>query len=445
VLPETRYARMDDVHIAYQIVGDGPVDVVLVEQWLGHMEAQWDVPPLAELRNRLAAFSRLILFDKRGVGMSDPVPLASLPSIETWMDDLGTVMDAAGCSEAALVTTMAGTMMGAVFAASHPDRVRALVIVDGFARMLASDDYPEGQLADEGNRRMDQVEALWGRGFMLDLFAPTMRAVPGIRDAWARYERMSGSPGVAQAMINNIYRLDVRDVLPLIRVPTLVIQHPGARGISPGHGRYLAAHIPGARHVELPGSDTLIWAGDQEAVVAEIEEFVTGARTPRRTDRRLATVLFTDIVDSTRHAASIGDAAWRALLGRHDSLVRDAIDRAGGQLIKSTGDGVLATFDRPSRAIEAATVIREGIESLGLRIRAGLHTGEIELASGDVAGLAVHVASRVASLAGPSEILVTSTVRDLVLGSGVDLVERGTRVLKGVPGKWRIFQVVSPG
>jgi class 3 adenylate cyclase len=254
---------------------------------------------------------------------------------------------------------------------------------------------------------------------------------------------MAGSPGVAVAMIRNIYELDVRDVLPLIRVPTLVIQHPDARGLSPGHGRYLAERIPGARHVELPGPDNLLWAGDQEATVAEIQEFVTGARPAQRTDRRLATVLFTDIVDSTRHAARIGDSAWRALLGNHDALAREATDRYGGQLVKSTGDGMLATFDRPSRAIETATAIRAGVESLGLRVRAGLHTGEVEHTTGDVAGLAVHIASRVASLAGPSEILMTSTVRDLVLGSGVDLVERGSRVLKGVPGRWRVFALAD--
>jgi class 3 adenylate cyclase len=244
-------------------------------------------------------------------------------------------------------------------------------------------------------------------------------------------------------MIRNIYELDVRDVLPLISVPTLVIQHPEARGLSPGHGRYLAARIPGARHVELPGPDNLLWAGDQEATVAEIQEFVTGTRPAQRTDRRLATVLFTDIVDSTRHAANIGDSAWRAVLGDHDTLAREATDRFGGQLIKSTGDGMLATFDRPSRAIETATAIRAGVDSLGLRVRAGLHTGEVEHTTGDVAGLAVHIASRVASLAGPSEILMTGTVRDLVLGSGVDLVERGSRVLKGVPGRWRIFALAD--
>jgi class 3 adenylate cyclase len=445
VTPETHYARVDDVHVAYQVVGDGPVDVVLVDQWLGHMEAQWDVAPLAELRTRLASFSRLLLLDKRGVGMSDPVPLASLPSIETWMDDVRAVMDAARSGEAVLITTMAGTMVGVVFAASHPDRVRALIVVDGFARMPAADDYPMGQPVDEGPRRLDQVESSWGRGFMLDLFAPSMRSVPGVRDAWARYERMAGSPGVAQAMIRNIYQLDVRDFLPLIRVPTLIIQHPAAHGLNPGHGRYLAERIPGARHVELAGTDNLIWAGDQEATVAEIEEFVTGARPAKPTDRRLATVLFTDIVDSTRHAASLGDSAWRDLLGRHDALARTATHRSGGELIKSTGDGILATFDRPSRALETAISIRREVGPLGLQVRAGLHTGEIEHAAGDVTGLAVHIASRIAALAGASDILLTSTVRDLVLGSGVDFVERGSRVLKGVPGRWRIFALVGDG
>jgi class 3 adenylate cyclase len=439
--PETHYARVDDLYVAFQTVGEGPVDVVLVDQWLSHAEAQWEVQPLADLRERLATFSRLILFDKRGVGMSDPVPLSSLPSIDAWMDDLGAVMDAAGSTKAALITTMAGTMMGLVFAASHPERLRALVIVDGFARMLAAEDYPEGQPIDEGRRRADQIASSWGHAVMVDLFAPSMRGVPGVREGMARYERMAGSPGVAQAMVRNIYELDVRHVLPLISVPTLVIQHPEARGLNPGLGRYLAAHIPGAQHRELPGSDNLIWAGDQDRVVAEIEEFITGARPARPTDRRLATVLFTDIVDSTRHAADLGDSAWRGLLARHDAVARDMTQQAGGQAIKSTGDGILATFDRPGRAVDAAIGIRDRTADLGLRVRAGLHAGEIELAGGDVAGLGVHIASRVASLAGPSDILVTGTVRDLLLGSGVELVERGSRVLKGVPGKWRLFAV----
>jgi len=269
VIPETRYARAGDLHIAYQTVGDGTTDVILADQWFSNVDAQWDVAPLAELRHRLASFSRLILFDKRGVGLSDPVAIESLPSIESWMDDLRAVMDAASSERAALITTMAGTMMGLVFAASHPDRVRALVIVDGFARLTAAPDYPAGQPVEEYQRRVEQSEAGWGRGMSLDIFAPSMRSVPGLREAWSRYERAAASPGTAEAMVRNLHRIDVRDVLPAIRVPTLVIQHSGARGFRPDHGRYLARHIPGAKFVELPGVDTLIWACDQERLVGD--------------------------------------------------------------------------------------------------------------------------------------------------------------------------------
>ena len=441
VNPATQYARIGDLHIAYQTLGEGPIDVVLADQWFSHMEGQWDVPPLAELRRRLAGFARLILFDKRGVGMSDPVALQSLPSIETWMDDLRAVMDAARCGEAALVATMGGTMMALVMAASHPDRLRALVVVDGFARLPIAPDYPVGQPADEVERRMDQTESSWGQGFMLDAFAPSMRAVPGLRDAWARYERLSVSPGSARAMIRNLYQIDVRHVLPSVRVPTLVIQHPDAKGIHAGHGRYLAEHIAGARHVELPGSDNLAWAGDQARTVTEIEEFVTGARPSVRNDRVLATVLFTDIVGSTQRAATLGDHAWRELLDQHDALARRTIVSAGGRVIKSTGDGLMATFDGPGRGVRAAREVTQGVTQLGLHVRAGLHTGEIEVGQDDVAGLAVHIGSRVAALADADQVLVTSTVRDLVLGSGISFSDQGSRVLKGVPGTWRIYAV----
>jgi class 3 adenylate cyclase len=441
VIPETRYARVGDIHIAYQILGDGPVDIVLSEQWVSHMEAQWDVPPMVELRRRLARFGRLILFDKRGVGMSDPVSLRSLPSLEAWMDDLRAVMDEAGSSDAVLISTMAGTLMSLVFAASHPTRVRALVIADGFARVAAADDYPIGQPAEQVESVKARIESQWGRGLMLDSFAPSMRGVPGLRDAWARYERFSASPGTARAMIANIYELDVRHVLPAVRVPTLVIHHRDAKGFGPELGRYLAERIAGARYVELPGIDNLMWAGDQARAVAEIEEFVTGSRPRAVHDRMLATVLMTDIVGSTRLAAEIGDRAWRRLLDEHDALTRRAVESAAGRLVKSTGDGVLATFDGPGRGIEAARAISAGTAGLGLHVRAGLHTGEIEVSSDDVAGVAVHICSRIAALARGDEVLVTSTVRDLVLGSDIEFRERGSRVLKGVPGRWRLYAV----
>jgi class 3 adenylate cyclase len=443
--PSTQYARIGDLHIAYQTVGEGAVDIVLSEQWVSHMEAQWDVPPLVELRKRLATFGRVILFDKRGVGMSDPVSLRSLPSLETWMDDLRAVMDSAGSSEAVLIATMAGALMGLVFAASHPDRVRGLVIADGFARAKAADDYPIGLSSEEIERLVAQIELRWGRGLMLDSFAPSMRSAPGLRDAWARYERFAASPGTAEAMIGNIYQLDVRHVLPAIRVPTLIIHHADAKGFHAELGRHLAANITGARYVELPGIDNAMWAGDQAAIVAEIEEFVTGSRRQQPADRRLSTILITDIVESTRRASEIGDRAWRELLARHEALARGMIQDAGGQFIKSMGDGVLATFDGPGRAIGAARGLSRGGDSLGVKVRAGLHTGEIELVPNDIAGVAVHISSRVAALAHADEILVTSTVRDMLLGSDVRFAERGWKTLKGVPGRWRLYSVAGVG
>ena len=439
VTPETQYARSDGLYLAYQVLGEAPVDLVLADQWTSHQEAQWDVPPVAELRRRLAKVGRLITFDKRGVGMSDPVAIGSLPAIEAWIDDVRAVMDAARCDRAALITTLGGGLMGLVFAATHPDRLRALVVVDGWARAQADTDYPIGLSPEEVDRKLEQTEAGWGRGVMLDSFAPSMRAVPGLRESWARYERYAASPGVARAMIANLLAMDVRHVLPAIHVPTLVISHADAAAFGPSFGRYIAEHIEDARFVEVPGIDNLMWAGDQAALVAEVSSFVTGAQPLLTPDRRLATVLFTDIVGSTTRAAEVGDQAWRELLDRHDALVRSCIERAGGRLVKSTGDGVLATFDGPGRALDASREISSSAPSLDLHVRAGLHAGEIETTADDIAGLAVHVAARVSALAGPDEVLVSSTVRDLVVGSGVAFSDRGSRVLKGVPGRWRIF------
>jgi class 3 adenylate cyclase len=438
VTPETRYARADGLYLAYQTLGEGATDIVLADQWTSHQEAQWDVPPVAEVRRRLAQIGRLITFDKRGVGMSDPVPIQSLPSIEAWVDDVRAVMDAARSDRATLITTLGGGVMGLVFAAVHPDRLRGLVIVDGWARARADADYPIGLSPEEVARRVEQSEMSWGQGMMLDAFAPSMRGIPGLREAWARYERFAASPGVAQTMIANLLELDVRHILPAIHVPTLVIAHAEAP-FGPRFGQYIAAQVDGAHYVELPGIDNLMWAGDQAAIVAEIEAFVTGAQPARRLDRRLATVLFTDIVDSTTKTVAIGDTAWRELLARHDSLVRSCVERSGGRLIKTTGDGVLATFDGPGRALEASRTISIGAPQLDLHVRAGLHAGEIEINGDDIVGLAVHVAARVSALAAPDEVLVSSTVRDLVVGSGIRFVERGSRVLKGVPGRWRLY------
>jgi class 3 adenylate cyclase len=444
VTPETRYARAGDVHIAYQLLGEGPVDVVLADQWFSNMDGQWDVPPLAQFRQRLASFSRLIMFDRRGMGLSDPVAIQSLPSLDAWMDDLRAVMTAASSDRAALIANIGGAITSLVFAASHPDRLSALVIVDGFARIRSAPDYPVGMSDEEVARELDLIEPNWGRGLMLDIFAPSMRGVPGLRDTWARFERMATSPGSARAIVGWIFESDVRAFLPTISVPTLVIQHPEGRVFPPAFGRYLAEHIPGAKYVELPGPDQLVWAGDQDRTVAEIQEFITGVRPMHPTDRVLATVLFTDIVDSTQKAAELGDQAWRELLAIHDRLARRVVSEGSGHVIKSTGDGILATFDGPARGVRAARELSLRARELDLPIRAGLHAGEVEISEGDVAGLAVHIGARVSNLASADEVLVTSTVKELVIGSQIEFEDRGSRVLKGVPGRWRLFAVTNP-
>jgi class 3 adenylate cyclase len=443
VIPETRYARAGDVHVAYQVLGEGPVDVVLADQWFSNMEAQWDVPVLAEFRRRLASFSRLIMFDRRGMGLSDPVAIQSLPSLDAWMDDLRAVMTAANSDRATLIANIGGAITSLVFAASHPDRLSSLVIADGFARVRRAPDYPAGMPDEVVERLLDQIEPNWGRGLMLNAFAPSMRGIPGLRETWSRFERMATSPGSARAIVGWILDSDVRAFLPTISVPTLVIQHPEGTTFPPALGQYLAKHIPGAKYVELPGPDQLVWAGDQSRTVAEIQEFITGVRPMHPADRVLATVLFTDIVDSTRRAAELGDHAWRELLGVHDRLARRVVTAESGRVIKSTGDGILATFDGPARAVRAARELSVRARELDLPVRAGLHAGEIEVGEGDVAGLAVHIGARVADLASPDEVLATSTVKELVIGSGIDFKERGSRVLKGVPGRWRLFAVAN--
>ena len=441
--PETRYAKSGDVNIAYQVVGDGPIDIVLVDQWFSHVEAMWDVPPLARRIERLAGFSRVLVFDKRGTGLSDPVPITSLPSIEEWMDDVVAVMDAAGSQGAALIANLAGGFMGMTFAATYPERTSALVLVDCYPRFAAAPDYPWGGTGEEQARRLDAVRERWGTGLLLDEFAPSVAGDSYLRRVWSRYERVSVSPGSALAMVRMMNETDVRHVLPTIRVPTLVMNRAGAIRIPSAHSRYIAERIAGARYVEVPGIDNLIWAGDQEAVAAEIQEFITGVRPAPEPDRVLATVLFTDIVDSTKLASELGDRRWREVLGRHDAAVRSELERFRGRKIKNTGDGVLATFDGPARAIRCAAAIGMAVRPLDLEIRAGLHTGEIELSGEDVQGIAVHIGARVAAMARSGEVLVSSTVKDLVAGSGLEFEDRGAHPIKGVPGEWRLYAVKS--
>jgi class 3 adenylate cyclase len=441
--PETRYARLGDLHLAYQVLGAGPRDILMLDQWFSHMDAQWDVLPLATFRERLATFGRLIMFDKRGAGLSDPVPTMTLPTLELWMDDASAVLDAAGSEKAVLVANLGGGLLGTTFAAAHPERVTSLVLVDCWARYLKAPDYAIGGSPEGIDRALDEVESGAGHGLMIDLFAPSLVHDEHVRRAWTRYERQAASPGMMRAVVRLMYETDVRSVLPAIRVPTLVIQRAGAERFGPPFGKYLAANIPDARYVELPGADSMIWAGDQDAVLGEIEDFLTGVRRAPEPNRVLATVLFTDIVGSTTLAAELGDARWRRLLGEHNLVARRLIERYGGALIDTAGDGLFATFDGPARAVRCAIAIRDGVSELGLEIRAGLHTGEIELQGDDVAGLAVHIGARISALAQGGEVLVSSTVKDLVLGSGLVFEERGDHALKGVPGEWRIFAVAG--
>ena len=441
--PATRYARRGDLHLAYQVLGEGPIDVLLVDQWFSHMEAQWDVAPLAELRERLASFGRLIMFDKRGTGLSDPVSPSALPTIDEWMEDVSVILDEVGCQRAALITNIGGGLMTMAFAAAHPECVSHLLLVDCFARFLPAPDFPIGAPAEALERALVEADEGSGRGIMIDLFAPSLAGDARLRQAWSRYERQAASPGSTVAIVRLIYQSDLRPTLGAIQAPTLVIHRTQARGFGVEHGRYLASQIHGAVLVELPGIDNLIWAGDQEAIIGEIQAFLTGVRPAPEPHRVLATVLFTDIVGSTKRAAEIGDMRWRALLAEHDRTVRRLLERFGGREVKTTGDGFLATFDAPARGIRCAMALRDAVRDLGLEIRTGLHTGEIEVMSDDIGGLAVHIGARIASLAAHGEVLVSGTLKDLVLGSGFVFEDRDTHVLKGVPGEWRLFAAIA--
>jgi class 3 adenylate cyclase len=414
---------------------------VMLTQWFSNVESQWDVPPLAEFIGRLSRFGRVLTFDKRGTGLSDPVRASELPSIEEWMDDLRAVMDDSGVEQAVLVANLASSFMAMVFAATYPARVRALVMVNAYPRFTQGDDYPWGFDAGQFDTLGDRTRRMWGKGMLLRLFAPSLLTDAKLIELEARYERQAASPGTAIAMTQMINLIDVRSVLPAVTVPTMLISRADA--VPAGHRRYVADHIPGARYVELPGDDQLMWAGDQDALVGEIEEFVTGVRPLAEPDRVLATIVFTDIVGSTRLAVEHGDRAWRDLLERHHALVRGELARFRGREVDTAGDGFLAVFDGPGRAVRCASAAVRAVRSLGLEIRAGLHTGEVEVAGDAVRGIAVHIGARVSALAGPSEVLVSSTVRDLVAGSGLQFEDRGTHELKGVPDQWRILAVVD--
>ena len=436
---DTRYAISDGIHIAFQIVGEGPPDLILVPEFWHSIEAQWDEPSLAAFLHRLESFARLICLDQRGTGLSDPVALEDLPSLDGWMDDIRAVMDDAGVGKAALLGIGGGGALSALFAAGNPGRVTALVLVNSFARYLEADDYPCGASAAAEQQLVQMMHAGWGRGVLLELLAPSRVGDQVFREWWARYQRLGWSPGAMLAVRRMLAELDVRGVLESVQAPTLVIHRADNLSISVGHGRYLAEHIPGARYLELPGTDYFPFLGDATAVLDAIEEFVTGVRPDATSNRVLSTVLFTDLVGSTEHAAELGDRAWADLLEHHHAAVRQALDRYRGREVDTAGDGFFATFDGPARAVRCALQLRDTLLSLGLEVRAGVHTGEVELRSDGVRGVAVHIGSRIAARAESGEVLVSSTVKDLVAGSGIGFADRGAHDLEGVPGRWRLF------
>ena len=439
--PETRYAQSADGYVAYQIVGDGPLDLVFIPSWASNVDVMWEEPSFARFLHRLATFSRLLCFDKRGTGVSDPVPLAAVPTLEQWTDDVRTVMDAAGSKRAALLGHADGGHMAMLFAATYPERASALILVDTYARALRDVDYPWGLPAEQVPRFLQWLEEAWGTGGYLDIRAPSVAHDERFRRWRARYERLAMGPRAMTTMFAAHVERDLRGVLPSIRVPTLVLHRAGDRYIQVVHGLYLAEHIRGARYVELPGEDHLFFVGDTESMLGEIEEFLTGVRPLPESDRVLATVLFTDIVTSTERLVQVGDRTWKDLLDQHDTLIRGELERHRGRLVKNTGDGILATFDGPARAVRCAQAIATSVKALGIAVRAGLHTGEVELRGEDVTGMGVNIAARVMDAAGPGEVVVSSTVKDLVAGSGLRFSDRGNRDLRGVPGEWRLFAV----
>jgi class 3 adenylate cyclase len=436
--PAVHYAKSGGLNIAFAVTGEGP-DLVVAPGFISHLDIMWEEPSVVHFYSRLATFRRVITFDKRGTGLSDPTMHA--PTLEECIDDLCAVMDAAGCECADLVGISEGGTMAILMTASHPDRVNALVLYGTFSRLLRAPDYPLG-VTEEQLAELIEVSAKgWGGGVALGAWAPSRRGDADLRQWWARLQRVAASPGMVRNIFALYPQLDIRDLLPAIPVPTLVLHRRDDRMVRIEMGRYLADRIPGAKFVELDGADHLFFTGDTDTLLDEIEEFLTGARPVPAVERVLATVLFTDIVDSTRRAVELGDERWKQLLGRHDTHVRRQLERFHGREVNTTGDGFLARFDGPARAIRCAMAIRDVLRSLGLDMRAGVHTGEVELRDDDISGIAVHIAARVAAAARPSEVLVSRIVVDLVAGSGLSFAARGEHALKGVAGEWGLFAV----
>jgi class 3 adenylate cyclase len=430
---ETRYARNGDLRVAYRASRGGPRDIVYVSNWHTCCEVVPELPSLQGWVEAMTSLGRLIFFDQPGTGASDPVTPGAMPTLEQWADSITAVLDDLGSSEAVLVAFDGSFATAALFAATHPSRTTALVVLDGYA-----DAGGTPLLQDENQAVLVRV---WGRGEIPHLLNPDMPWNEEIRAAWARMERLAASPRTLALVRPLAFELDVRAVLPAIRVPTLVLHHTDCVTVPPAKGKYIAEHIPDAKYVEVPGRNYHHIVEPWRASFQEVAEFLTGEQPDVADDRLLATVLFTDIVDSTRRAAEMGDRDWHALLDAHDAVVRSQLNRFRGREVNTSGDGFLAMFDGPQRAIRCAIAIRDAVQALGIQVRAGLHTGECEIRGDDIGGIGVHIGARVSALAGANDVLVSSTLRDLVIGSGLEFEDRGTHELKGVPGEWRIFAV----
>jgi class 3 adenylate cyclase len=432
-LPETRYAQSGDVSIAYQVLGDGPIDLILVPGFISHIEFQHELPGYTAFLRRLASFARVVTFDKRGQGMSDR--MSGAPSLEVRMDDVRAVMDTIGSNRAALVGFSEGGCMSVLFTATYPERVSHLILIGCFSRSA-------DRFSDEAwEARFDQILRLWGTGELTKTIAPSEAGKPAVVAQYAKWERLASSPGALRTLLQLNRQIDLTAILPTLQVPVLVLHSKADLQVPVDLGRKLAAAISGVKYIEYPAGDHAVWTANNETMPGNIEEFVTGRRDHGAVEleRVLATVLFTDIVDSTRSAAAMGDGRWLRLLGDHDHIAREMVGKHRGNLVKSTGDGVLATFDGPGRAVRCALAFGSAAKQIGLPVRAGLHTGEIEIRGNDMGGIAVHAAARVMSHCGSDEVLVSRVVTDLVAGAGLQFAERGSYELKGLPGKWDLF------
>lgn len=438
-VPVTRYARSGDLSIAYQVLGEYPRDLVLVPGFVSHLEWAWQEPSLARFLQRLASFRRLITFDKRGTGLSDPV--ADPPTYEERMDDLRAVMDAAGSQRADIFGVSEGGALAALFATCHPDRAATLILYGTWARLPQAPDYPEGYPLEKLNHSLQSLQEHWGEPGNLRFWAPSRAGDTHLAEWFGALQRLGASPAMARKLLPSYPEVDIRHILPTITAPTLVLHRRQDTQVRAALGRYLAAHIQGAQMVELEGRDHLYFVGDADAILDETEEFLTGTRPGSDPARRLATVLFADVVGSTRLAGQLGDRRWAETLTAFTQLADREIARFRGRVVKTIGDGVLAEFDGPARAISAATALRDAVTDLGIDIRAGLHAGEVEVLGDDIGGIAVHTAARVVTTADPAEVLVSSTVRELVAGSGFVFRDRGTHPLKGIPEPWHLFAV----